>query len=77
MCAVRITTASGDLMFHSIIGNVRTSLAIIGILASVGMFSIATEASPTNQSVSHIQLAGSDDDLGTSTSTTNGVFGWD
>jgi hypothetical protein len=77
MCAVRITTASGDLMYHSIIGNVRNSLAIIGILASIGMFSIAVEATPTNQSVSHVQLAGGDDDLATSTTTTNGVYGWD
>jgi hypothetical protein len=77
MCAVRITTASGDLMFHNIVGNVRSSLAIIGILASIGMFSIAVEASPTNQSVSHVQLAGGDDDLTTSPTTTNGVFGWD
>jgi hypothetical protein len=77
MCAVRITTASGDLMFHNIVGSVRSPLAIIGILASIGMFSIAVEASPTNQSVSHIQLAGSDDDLTTSTTTINGVYGWD
>jgi hypothetical protein len=77
MCAVRITTASGELMFNNIVGNVRSSLAIIGILASIGMFSIAVEASPTNQSVSSVQLAGSNDDLGTSTTTTNGVYGWD
>ena len=64
-------------MFHNIVGNVRSSLAIIGILAGIGMFSIVVEASPTNQSVSHIQLAGSDDDLATGTTTTNGVFGWD
>jgi hypothetical protein len=77
MCAVRIITASGDLMFHSLIGNTRISLAIVGILASVGMFSIASEGLPTNQSVSHVQLAGSNDDLTTSSTTTNGVFGWD
>jgi hypothetical protein len=77
MCAVRIITTSGDLMFHGIIGNVRNSLAIIAILAGIGMFSIAAEAAPTNPPVGHVQLAGSDDDLGTSTTTTNGVFGWD
>jgi hypothetical protein len=43
----------------------------------ISMFSIAVAPLPTNQSVSHVQLAGSDDDLGTSTTTTNGVFGWD
>ena len=64
-------------MFHNIIGSTRISLAIIGILASVGMFSIASAGLPTNQSISHVQLAGSDDDLTTSSSTTNGVFGWD
>jgi len=43
----------------------------------ISMFSIAVATVPTNHSVSHVQLAGSDDDLGTSTTTTNGVFGWD
>jgi hypothetical protein len=77
MCAVRIFTASGDLMFHGIIGSTRSSLAIIAILAGIGMFSIAAEVAPTNQSVSSVQLAGSDDGLTSSTATTNGVFGWD
>jgi hypothetical protein len=64
-------------MFHGIIGSTRNSLAIIGILAGIGIFSIAVEAAPTNQSVHSVQLAGSDDNLSTSTSTVNGVFGWD
>jgi hypothetical protein len=41
------------------------------------MFSIASAGLPTNQSVSHVQLAGSNEDLTTGSTTTNGVFGWD
>jgi len=77
MCVVRIITISGVIMQNSTVRTARTRLAVLGMALGISMFSITVATVPTNHSVSHVQLAGSDDDLGTSTTTTNGVFGWD
>jgi hypothetical protein len=73
MCASAIVTTSGVLMQNSTIRSARNQLAVVGMLISVGMFSIASvDAARHHRPTPQVQFSAQQ--VGT---TPTGVFGWD
>jgi len=72
MCVVRTRYTMGVLMQNHTASNVRRQLAVLGMLAITGLFSIGAATSGPAHSGPVAQADGS-----TSSTTPNGVFGWD